>query len=62
MDGDHGAILDNYQLTKDGTMGKTRELARFKDYLSLAIFSYHDLAFKYHKTYDEAISCQLSKN
>lgn len=53
--------LDDYLLVRDGTRREIREYVRMTYYLSFAILSYKDLASKEPKSYEEPVSCQLSK-
>lgn len=54
-------LLGDYQWARNKTRREIREPIRMNDYMSLVVLSYQDLAFKESKSYEEAVSCQLSK-
>jgi transposase InsO family protein len=53
--------LGDYQLARDRARREIREPTRMGDYHSFAVLSYQDLVFKEPKSYEEALSCQQSK-
>lgn len=51
----------DYQLTRDRVRREIREPIRYRDYLTLALISYQDLAYREPKSYEEAMPSKQSK-
>lgn len=55
-------LVKDYQWTGYRNRREIRELSRYRDFVSLTVSSYQDLAFNGPKSYDEAASSKKSKS